>query len=82
MVDSTRGIGPISNVQPGNRTQDARENRRTDGAGSSDPVDEINISQEALNVSEAERTAQDARAQLVQDQDVTLSRGGRIDDFV
>lgn len=74
MVDSTRGVGPISNVQPGNRTQDARDSRRTEEARkSNEPVDEVEISQEALDVAAAERTAEEARAELARDQDTTLS---------
>lgn len=73
MVDSTRGIGSISNVQTGNRSQNSREADRSEETGRSEPVDEVEISQEAIDVVKAQRLAEETRAELVRTPDSTLS---------
>ena len=85
MVDSTRGIGPIQGIPSGDRTQNARNDRRTEGTRDNTPVDEVEISQAALDASDvaaAESRAEDTRAQLAQDQDATLSNGSQFDGLV
>lgn len=73
MVDSTRGIGPISGLTSNNRTQNPQSDKRTEEARSATPVDEVEISKEALDVIEAQRAAEEARAELTRDAGVSLS---------
>lgn len=76
MVDPTKGVGNIQNLLQSNRSQPGKEagqkQEASNNASSSSPADEVTISQEALSLGEAERTASDVRAQL-SNSDQTLS---------
>ncbi|MCB1532578.1 MAG: hypothetical protein KDJ35_06895 [Alphaproteobacteria bacterium] len=82
MVDSTKGIGPVQNLPSNNKTQDRRAAERTEDTGRRAPVDEVEISQEALDVSSASETAQFLREQLQQDESQTLSNGSNFDGLI
>lgn len=82
MVDSVNGAGGPSNISQVNRNQSAREERRTEGAsGAAAPADEVQLSDEALEA-QAEDTAREARAQLEEQPDATLTRGDRFDTLL
>ena len=88
MVDATKGIGQTQNaLSSNNRNQvnETRERGRSENGSevsSAAPSDEVNISQEASSLAEAENTASQIRAQLEADQDATLSRAGDLADFL
>ncbi len=88
MVDSVGGIGPGQNVASGNnRAQNTRDDRRTEDTARANPVDEVEISQEALNIAAAEeaaaeQTASAAREQLAGDPGQSLGLDPGFDSAV
>lgn len=86
MVNPTSGIGGVQNVTGAGKTQQSSEKSKSENtaSASSGPVDEINISQEALSLSDAEATARSARSQLESNQAQTLSgnRAGSLADLL
>ncbi len=86
MVDSTKGISGVSNVLSGQKAGAVSDNKskQKDGEArvSSEPVDEVQISQDALSLQDAEETARELRAQLERDSSETLSKAGALEDFL
>lgn len=75
MVDSTSGIGQIQNVSSTNRTQQNTQNRRSEESEDTQraaPTDEVEISEDAINLAQAEQAASDVRSTLEQDETQTL----------
>jgi len=74
MVDSLSNLGSTQAIEAVRRAQNevrGRENG-SDRPESSKPTDTVEISQEALNLSQAEETARNVRAELEANPDVTL----------
>lgn len=72
MVDSINPAGsgqPIQNTRKAQETQKAFEKEES----RSGPVDEVKISEEALNLSQAEAAAKDVSVALTRDPGATLS---------
>jgi len=84
MVDSINGAGGPPNVSQVSRTQNNRtsENKQAEGASSAAATDEVNISQEALSLSQAEQTARETRTILEEQLDEALSGGGGLDELL
>ena len=80
MVDSVKGTGPIQSGQPLNNKN--TQTNRTETGKPSQISDEVNISEEALSIAQAEETARNASAQLKEDGDATLGRQGDLEDFL
>lgn len=79
MVDSINSNNGPQNLNQVNRTANSKSEsqKRVDQAGGSAPVDEVQISEEALSLSEAEQTARETRTILEQQLEETLSADGR-----
>lgn len=77
MVNPTSGIGPVSGLNQQNRTEqtqtDRQESRSTETSQAAVPRDEVQLSQEALSLLEAEQTAQQIRDALSSDQSLSLA---------
>lgn len=71
MVDSTKGIGPVPG-QTSSRTQPAANDKRTEEKKSEEIRDKVEISEKALSLAQAEQAANDAKASLQNNKDVTL----------
>lgn len=80
MVDSINNIGGIQGVNSANKSQNPQrsEQKRENGA----VQDEVSISSEALNLAQAEQVASDVRAQLTQNQDLSLGLTDGFDERV
>lgn len=78
MVDSINGSGGPQNLTQINRNQNAKtDEKRAEKAETSDPVDEVSVSDEAQAL-QAEETAKDTRTLLEQQLEAYLSpEGGR-----
>lgn len=72
MVDSINPSGQVSGIQPvknnSPKNQETKENEK-----SSAPVDEVNISKEALDLAQAEKAAKEVAATLSSDENYSLS---------
>lgn len=84
MVEITKGVGSVQGAQNQNtsKTQTssgkaAEKNSQTSSVGEV----ELNISEEALSIAQAEATARNARAQL-ENSDQTLSKAGDLDELL
>lgn len=74
MVDSINPAGQIQNIQSTKSTaQKAQETRGGTTQASSEPVDEVQISQEALSFAQAEDALKNAASALASDNSLTLS---------
>ena len=86
MVDPTKGISGVSNVLSGQKTGATSDNKakpkEEQSRASSEPVDEVQISQDALSLQDAEDTARVVREQLERDSAETLSKAGALQDLL
>lgn len=73
MVDSVNNSGNSQNVSQVNRTQNNRNSETRRSEGGTAPQDEVQISDEALSLAEAERTASETRTILEEQLDEVLS---------
>lgn len=74
MVDPTTGIGSIQNIQSGSRTTNNNERENVEQAREGElPRDEVSISEEAINLQQAEQAATEAREGLSRDEELTLA---------
>ena len=81
MVELPKGIGPLQGLISGTRVTDFSDNRRNEDAkGSSPPRDEVNLSREAISLSQAEQASADVRGALEKDTDLTLGSGQNFDE--
>lgn len=81
MVDSIKGTGPIQGGQPLQNKNNNQTNRAETGK-SSQISDEVNISEEALSIAQAEETARNASAQLKENSNAKLGRQLDLEDFL
>lgn len=72
MVDSIKGAGSVSNVAPSSKMQGAGQKRSDKAEEVAALVDEVEISQEALDLASAQKSTQAARSELESNPDVTL----------
>ena len=79
MVDSINSNNGPQNLNQVSRTSNnkSESQKRADQAGGNAPVDEVDISEEALSISEAEQTARETRTILEEQLEETLSADGR-----
>ena len=83
MVDSVNNSGNSQNISQVNRTQNNRNSETRRSEGTTAPQDEVQISEEALSISEAERTASETRTILEEQLDEVLSNDrGRLDTLI
>lgn len=80
MVDSIKGTGPIQGGQPLQNKNN--QTSRTETSKSSQISDEVNISEEALSIAQAEETARNVSVQLKESSDATLGRQSDLEDFL
>ena len=84
MVDSVSNSGLSQNLSQTNRSQNARNNERAEDERSKiNPLDEVQISQEALDLAQAEEAAQktaEETRQILQNSDETLSNDKKLVD--
>lgn len=75
MVDSTSGIGQVPGITATNKTQNS-QNKRSESAQeaskSSAPQDEVQISEEALSLAQAEEAVSEIQRYLQENQDTSL----------
>lgn len=79
MVDPTKGIGPLQSLISGTRVSEPAS-KPTGEIKNSSPKDVVNISREALSLSQAEETSSKVRDVLERDTDVTLGSGRNFDE--
>ena len=72
MVDSINPSGQIQNISSSSRGQKSDGPQKTDQVNRSE-VDEVQISEEALSLSQAEDTAQTLAKSIAADSSLTLS---------
>lgn len=84
MVDSIGSSGNSQNVSQTNRTQNQRtKEAQGSNATSSAPQDEVQLSDEAISLAEAEQTAAETRTILEQQLDEALSNDrDRLDTLI
>ena len=89
MVDPTKGVGSIQQIQSANKPSRAENTRREQAVketSPTDPLDQVSISSEAQSVAEtaeANETAQEMRLLLQEDPQAVLSRtGGGVDTLL
>lgn len=70
MVDPTKGIGSIQNIQPA-KPQSQENGKKAERREGFAPVDEISISEEAISLSQAESSAGETRV-ILEDTDYAL----------
>ena len=73
MVDSINPTGPVQGVNNIKKSNETLKQVRADGAASSDPVDDVSISDEALSLVQAEQAANQVREALANDTEQVLS---------
>jgi hypothetical protein len=72
MVDSVNSSGHIQSLQSiKSSSQKNQDNKQAEK--SSAPVDDVQISEEALNIAQAENAAKEASSALTNDQSIALS---------
>lgn len=64
MVDSIKGTGPVHNISSAKQHEAGAHKRVDEKRKSEEPKDEVLLSQEALDLSQAEKAASDVRAEL------------------
>ena len=83
MVDSTKGLGSVSNISSANKLRNVSDIGRKDEPTKAErPKDEVKISEEALSLSQAEGTSKEVREALEKNQDVTLGLNPSFDETV
>ncbi len=73
MVDPVNPTGPIQGANNIRKSNDTLKQVRAEGTASSDPVDEVSISEEALSLTQAEQAANQAREALANNTEQVLS---------
>lgn len=81
MVDQINGLGQVQGITSTNKNQNT-QGKRSEETERSQPRDEVSISEEALNLSQAKKTAADARAQIFRDDSVTLGLDPNFDTSI
>lgn len=78
MVDFIKGVTSIQNVLSGNKASSSpvKDEKLVDKKQHTAPVDEVQISPEALSLAEAEAAASQTRTILEQQTEEALSSGG------
>lgn len=77
MVDSINPVGQAQSIQSVENSSSKQDEVKK--VESSAPVDDVQISEEAINLAQAEQAARDVAASLSNNQDVTLSNdNGRL----
>ena len=73
MVDSINPVGPLQNTQSVKSNAQKNKDSAEATQSSSSPVDEVEISQEALNIAQAEQAASSISSALQENPNETLS---------
>ena len=79
MVDSINGIGQSQNVTQTNKSQEQRAERAEERVRARE-ADQVEISQEAIDLAEAEQAAREARDVLARDESQTLGLDPSFDE--
>ena len=84
MVDATKGIGGIQNLPSSDtkKFQDDKKTEQREASGASNPVDDVSISSEASDLASADQATRAARQQLEDNQDISLSPPGSLEDIL
>ncbi len=82
MVDSTNGVGPPQHIQSAKKAAaEVRDEKSAEAAREFKPaIDEVHISEEALSLSQAEKSTAEIRAKLERDADATLGLDPNFDE--
>ena len=73
MVDSVNSSGHIQSLQSIKTSSQKNQDSSKQAEKSNVPVDDVQISEEALNIAQAEKAAKEASSFISNDQSVTLS---------
>lgn len=83
MVDPVSGMGQVQNLQQARTNQGEKSDKKEESFASSlKEVDEVNLSHEAINLSEVDEVVQKTRTYLAENTDVALSRGQDVDTLL
>ena len=80
VVDPTKGIGPVQNVTSISKPQNVSNKERSEEKREAEEKDKVEISEEALNLVQAQEKAEETRQQLEENRDATLGLDPNFDE--